>query len=113
MIGILAAYTITSGDTNPRILIVWAVDVHVKNILLCLVIVNDLGSFNNPVGAEVPCFASAREECTSVCPFDEIGGGVAVDVLEVCSVCLVLANHVVGSINLTCKGQMFVHNDRM
>lgn len=105
MVGILSTNAITCSYTNPSILVVRAVDVQVQNVLARVIIVDNLGSFDDTVGAEISCFGGAGEKGTSVSPFDEIGGRVAVDVLEECAVGFVFADHVIGSIDLTILGQ--------
>lgn len=103
-IGILATNTITRGDSNAGILIVLAINMQVQDILAGPVVVDNLGPLDNALRAKVTCLGGAREEGAFVLPLHKILGGVAVDVLEVGSVCLVLTNHVVSSVDLTVEG---------
>ena len=96
---VLAADGIAGGDGNPGLAVIAAVHVHPEDVLLGPVIVDDLGALDDAVWAEV-ARRGAGEQGADVGPLDQVGGGVAVDVAERVAAALVLADHVVGSVDL-------------
>lgn len=90
---VLAADRVPFGNANAGIAVVAAVDVHPHDILARLVIVDDLGALDDAVRAEV-AGRGPREQSALEGPSHQIGGGVAVDVLEGRAARLVLADQV-------------------
>lgn len=87
----LPANSIPSRDTDFRIAVVTAVNVHPKYVLLRGLVVNDLRALDDAVRSKI-ARAGAREQSTFVFPFHEVLTGVAVDVLESRAVRLVFAD---------------------
>lgn len=102
-IGIGAAHAIARSDSNAGILVVFAINMHVQDVLASFIVVDDLGPLDNAFRAKVACFGGAREESAFILPLDEILGRIAVDVLEVSTVRLVFADHIISSVDLTIK----------
>lgn len=102
---VLAADRIAGSDTNASVLVVRGVDVEPQDVLARAVVLDDLGSLDDAVGAQVAGLLGAGDELSLKAPLDQIRGGVAVDGLERRAAGLLLADHVVDAILLAKPSQ--------
>lgn len=88
----------TEGHAHLRFAVARVVNVHVHDVAARSGVAHDLGPLDDAVGAEVAGGGGPREEGADVGPLHQVGGGVAVDILEGGAERLVLAYQVVGPI---------------
>lgn len=93
-IGVVSAHSFRRRHANLRFAIVTAVDVQIHDIRSRSLVVDDLGSLHDAVRAQVPA-GLPRQESILKSPLNEIGGRVAVDVLERGALSFVFSDHVV------------------
>lgn len=92
-VGVFPARCISSRDSDFRIAIIAAVDVHPQYIFIGAFVVDDLGSFDDPLRSEISASLTTQKGAF-VFPFDEVGGAVAVHVLKSGAIRLVFADPV-------------------
>lgn len=81
MVSVGSTHRVPRGDADLGLAVVAAVDMHIQDVLLGRVVVNDLGPLDHTARPEI-AGTRLREQRADVRPFYQVRRRVAVDVLE-------------------------------
>ena len=91
LVRVLAANTASNRNSSFCLSVIGAIDVHPRHILLRALVVDDLWSLNDAIGSKVSGSLTGQDGAF-ILPFNQVCGGVAVDVLEGGAVRLVFSD---------------------